>query len=105
MNWKSITLGILLVVFFTLLYKAYCKDLDDEKQRKIPSDIHDVVSNIVEKNQEKRYKKILYAARDQIIRGLLIGLTEGSLLGSLQSGTIVSLANGIVSGFSTLKLL
>lgn len=102
MQWKTIAIGLLLLIFFIVLYVAHLHDEEEHNTRKIPNDMQDMVSNIVEQSKEKRVKKIINSAKDQIMRGMILGITEGSIIGMLQTGALMSLANGIVSGMSSI---
>lgn len=47
---------------------------------------------------KSKVKRILTSARDQIVRGVIIGALDGSAVSALQGAVVWSLSGGIVSG-------
>jgi hypothetical protein len=126
MKYSATAILIILVVFIIFLLQAYYEDQsyyehhsDKSKcpacQQIVlsgnvtdPENFHKaVVETMAYEHQygrfaESKVKKVLISARDQIIRGILMGALEGSAVSALQGAVAWSLTGGIISGASNL---
>jgi len=69
-----------------------------------PEQLHNfIVDTVKHENRaghftDSKVKKMLATARDQIIRGALLGALEGSPIGAIHGAVAWSLSGGIISG-------
>jgi len=124
MNFSYLSLFILLSIFIIFLVRAYYQDakhIDKIKNNHEDCaachygiDITDnaqfhkaVVDTIDHEHKHGRFaesklKKMLTSTRDNILRGIFIGIIEGSALVALNNVVMFSLTGGIVSGVGEL---
>lgn len=116
------SLIILTVVFLIFIIRAFVEDKETLQKIQInsnacpvclklggtdinsPEGFHQsVIETIKYENHygqfaDSKVKKLLTAARDQIIRGAIIGALDGSPMGALQGALTWSMTGGIVTG-------
>ena len=85
------TIGVLFVLFIIFLAHAYIEDMKY---------IESIEFTRHNEPKDSKVKKMLTSARDQIIRGAIMGGVEGSAIIALQSAITWSLTGGIMSGIS-----
>lgn len=95
MKFSCLSITILTVAFVIFIIKAFRDDMKTIHELKSHQKLHT-------SNQDSKVKKMLVASRDQVFRGALLGLLEGSPYAALSGAVAWSLVGGCVMGVGDL---
>lgn len=125
-NISCSSIVIMTLIFSIFLIKAYVEDANhmdlmvkhnsdcpvcqaiSKRDLSNPQVLHETIIDIIsfEKSyghfSESKIKKTLCNTRDQVIRGCVMGIVDGSLAGAFNGAILYALVGGIVSGTADL---